>query len=222
MFFNFEGIDGCGKSTQAQSFYNFLREDGVDAVYTCEPGIKLTDEYGDTIADMRELCFRSGFTPEIYLQSFFLDRAIHHHMIVEPALEAGRVVVSDRGLASTFAYQVAGQGVDSSLFDALVQASMKTTPDLVLWYDLDPQECRRRTKGDDHPWSPSDQDFYRRVRAGYRRLSEGEDPKITTSKIPVDVNQDAQAVFLQTLKVIHAGFGDKLAERGVNWSDVWG
>lgn len=138
-----EGIDGCGKSTQAR-----LLTDRLDAVATFEPGATplgaalrtlLLDPAGDPVAARAEALLMAA------------DRAQHVADVIEPALDAGRWVVTDRFSASTLAYQGYGRGLDLMELESLVGwATGGLRPDLTVLFDL-PVEvaAARRTGGHD-------------------------------------------------------------------------
>jgi dTMP kinase len=126
----FEGLDGCGKSTQVAALGTALRAAGHDALVTFEP----TD--GPTGARIRAMA-RSGhaLAPEEELRWFVEDRRAHVRDTLEPALAAGRVVVTDRYFLSTVAYQGA-RGLDWQ--DSLAASEAECPrPDLVLLLEVE-------------------------------------------------------------------------------------
>ncbi len=136
----FEGIDGCGKSTQLRRLAESLREHGHDPVVTREP----TDgPWGRKIRAMA----RSGeaVAPETELAWFFEDRREHMREVVTPALAAGRIVLSDRSYVSTVAYQGA-RGLDAEKILADSEAEFER-PDLVLLFELPPEVGLARVDG---------------------------------------------------------------------------
>ena len=133
----FEGIDGCGKSTQLELAGQALRARELEVVETREP----TDgEFGRRIRAM----VRSGkrVSPETELEWFFEDRREHMREVVEPALAAGRVVLSDRSYVSTVAYQGA-RGLDPEQILAASEAEFPR-PDLVLVFEISAEEGMAR------------------------------------------------------------------------------
>lgn len=125
----FEGLDGCGKSTQLSRAAAWLRARGVEPVVTREP----TDgPWGRRIREMA----RSGeaVAPETELDWFFRDRREHMAEVVRPALAAGDVVLSDRSYLSTVAYQGA-RGLDARRILADSQAEF-AAPDLALLFEI--------------------------------------------------------------------------------------
>lgn len=133
MLIAFEGIDGTGKSTQIDLLAGYLEGKGFDVVTTREP----TDgPYGKKIRSLFEK--RHHLTPEEELALFMDDRRQHVRELISPALEAGRVVLTDRYYLSTAAYQGAA-GHDPEMIMA-ENESFAPEPDLVLLLTLDPAE----------------------------------------------------------------------------------
>ncbi|MBJ18872.1 MAG: dTMP kinase [Deltaproteobacteria bacterium] len=138
----FEGLDGCGKSTQLRRAAARLRTRGIEAVETREP----TDgTWGRKIRAMAQS--GEAESPETELAWFFADRREHMREVVTPALESGRVVLSDRSYISTVAYQGA-RGLDAAQILADSEAEFER-PDLVLLFEIAAKEglARVRARG---------------------------------------------------------------------------
>jgi len=141
-FITFEGIDGSGKSTQLRLLGNFLRANGCDALLTREPGgtnvgLRLRAVLLDAMEEV---------DPLTELLVFAADRAQHVRRLVRPALESGRLVISDRYADATVAYQGAGRGFSTELISQIVQlATQGLKPDLTLLFDLPINESTNRT-----------------------------------------------------------------------------
>ncbi len=141
-FITFEGIDGSGKSTQLRLLGNFLRANGCDALLTREPGgttlgLRLRAALLDAMEEV---------DPLTELLVFAADRAQHVRRMLRPALEAGRVVISDRYADATVAYQGAGRGFSPELIAQIVQlATEGLKPDLTLLFDVSIDESTNRT-----------------------------------------------------------------------------
>jgi len=134
MFVTFEGIDGSGKTTQAALLADELRAGGMDVVETREPG---GTPLGEAI---RDLVLHGGHvTPWAEAALYTASRAQHVEEIVRPALERGTVVVCDRYLDSSVAYQGAGRGLG---VDAVLELNLTAVrgllPDRTVLVDLDP------------------------------------------------------------------------------------
>ncbi len=161
----FEGIDGCGKSTQAASL---ARE--IGAVSTREPG-------GTAVGRrLREILLTADGMPVSGRAEALLmiaDRAQHVEEVVGPALDRGRWVVSDRFTGSTLAYQGYGRGLDLGDLEQLAAfATGGLVPDLTILIDLPPEEARLRS-GAREPdrLERLEEGFHHRVREGYLALA---------------------------------------------------
>lgn len=161
----FEGIDGCGKSTQLGLAAKALRTRGIDVVETREP----TDgPFGRRIREMASSGDR--VSPETELEWFFEDRREHMREVVEPAIEAGRLVLSDRSYLSTVAYQGA-RGLDPLQILAASEAEFRR-PDLVLLFALPPDAgmARIEARGDEIEVAFEEIGFQQRVAAVFDTL----------------------------------------------------
>lgn len=160
-----EGIDGCGKSTQAR-----ILADRLGALRTFEPGATPLG------AALRALLLDPGEAPVAERAEALLmaaDRAQHVADVLEPALASGRWVVTDRYAASTLAYQGFGRGLDRVDLEAVVTwATGGLHPDLTVLLDLSPAAAAGRRGGatPDRMESEAD-DFHRRVADGFRTLA---------------------------------------------------
>jgi len=142
-FITFEGVDGCGKSTQLNLAQAWLEECGMQVLATREPG--------DTPlgAEIRKLLLDGKFTPsaECELLLFLADRAQHVHEVIAPALKRGAWVLCDRYSDSTLAYQLAArglEGVPGALHELLAFAECGERPDMTLWFDLSVDQAMQR------------------------------------------------------------------------------
>ena len=133
----FEGIDGCGKSTQLAFAAEALRAEGRHVVETREP----TDgTFGQRIRAMARSDER--VSPNTELEWFVEDRREHYRDVIEPGLSAGHIVLSDRSYLSTVAYQGA-RGLDPAEILANSEAEFRS-PDLALLFVLDPEAGMKR------------------------------------------------------------------------------
>jgi dTMP kinase len=175
-FITFEGIDGCGKSTQLRLLASELRVRGLEIVTTREPGgTRLGQRLRAALLDVEE-----QVDPLAELLVFAADRAHHVRTLLLPALEAGRVVLSDRYADATVAYQGAGRGFKPELIREIVQlATGGLMPDLTLLFDLSVAESAVRTrrrvasKNSDRLDS-EDAKFHTRVRNAYLETAKAE------------------------------------------------
>ena len=175
-FITFEGIDGCGKSTQLRLLASELRVRGLDIVATREPGgTTLGQKLRAALLDVDE-----RVDPLAELLVFAADRAHHVRTLLLPALKKDQIVLSDRYADATVAYQGAGRGFDSELIHEIVQlATGGLRPDLTLLFDLSVAESAVRTrrrvasKNSDRLDS-EDVEFHTRVRDAYLEIAKVE------------------------------------------------
>ncbi len=195
-FITFEGIDGSGKLTQLRLLGNFLRAHGCDALLTREPGgttlgLRLRAALLDAMEEV---------DPLTELLVFAADRAQHVRRMLRPALEAGRVVISDRYANATVAYQGAGRGFSPELISQIVQlATEGLKPDLTLLFDVSIEESTNRTtRRSTSKTLTRDRldiehaDFHTRVRDAYLQiaLAEPERVKLIDTSGPVERTQE--------------------------------
>ena len=177
-FITFEGIDGSGKSTQLRMLASELRVRGFDVLTTCEPG-------GTPLGRrLREVFLETEETvaPLAELLLFAADRAQHVNFLVEPALENGKIVISDRYSDATAAYQGAGRGFDEQSINQVIRlATGGLKPDLTLFFDISVNEAISRTNsrsdggGEQKNRMDSETvEFYERVRKAYLQIAENE------------------------------------------------
>ncbi|HWD09798.1 MAG TPA: dTMP kinase [Actinomycetota bacterium] len=147
MFLVVEGGDGAGKSTQVERLASFLRDAGRDPVVTREPG---GTAVGAAIRDLLLDPANGGLSPRAEALLYAADRAQHVLEVIRPALEAGRVVISDRYLDSSLAYQGLARGLGvGEIEDISRWATGGLLPDLVILLDVAAPEGRRRLSGAD-------------------------------------------------------------------------
>ena len=175
-FITFEGIDGCGKSTQLRLLASELRVRGLEIVTTREPGgTALGRKLRAALLDIEE-----QVDPLAELLVFAADRAHHVRTLLSPVIENNQIVLSDRYADATVAYQGAGRGFEPKLIQDIVQlATGGLTPDLTLLFDLSVSESAVRTrrrvasKNTDR-LDIEDAEFHTRVRNAYLEIAKAE------------------------------------------------
>jgi len=139
MFICIEGLDGCGKTTQARLLVEALRKIGYDAVYTAEPSKGKIGKF------IKRYCLHAGQRISTVVEAllFAADRFEHLENEVVPALKNGKIVVSDRYVFSSLAYQGAA-GLDLNWIEKINVHAI--TPDLALFIDVEPEAAIQRFK----------------------------------------------------------------------------
>lgn len=171
-----EGAEGVGKTTQVRRLAAFLGRAGLPVVLGREPG---RTGVGEAIRDLLLHRTRTPLPPQTELHLILAARAAYVAEIVEPALSAGRWVVSDRFDLSTFAYQGYGTGIDGGRIAAMNHdVTSGLVPDLYIVLDLSVEEGMARREGEDREWDrfeTAGSAFLRRVRRGYVELAGARD-----------------------------------------------
>lgn len=204
-FITFEGVEGCGKSTQLQCLAERLRATGASPLVTREPG-------GTAVG--REIRAILMDPPHAMLEPmaewllFEADRRQHVSEVVAPALSKGAFVLCDRFSDSTEAYQLAGRGLDPDLV-RLVDRSVRggLAPDLTLLYDIDPREglarANRRDAGRSGRFENAALELHERVREAFLAIARREPERVAV----IPVVGDSSAVFARTWEIVSTRFG---------------
>lgn len=193
LFITLEGVEGSGKSTQAQRLARWLEtETGAEVLLTREPGgTDVTKQIRELLAD-----------PDAILDSraelllFLADRAQHVATVIRPALDRGATVVCDRYIDSTIAYQSYGRGHDLTLLETLnAWASTELMPDLTLWIDCDVEmgleRAVKRTGGPGDRFENEALGYHYAVARGFREQHD----KFRDRFVRIDGNGTADEVF---------------------------
>jgi dTMP kinase len=168
MFVTFEGLDGCGKTTQAVLLADALRGDGVEVVSTREPG---GTPLGEAI---RDLVLHGGHVaPWAEAALYAASRAQHVDGVIRPALERGATVVCDRYVDSSVAYQGVGRGLGLEEVLALNLAVVGgLLPDRTVLVEIDPETAAERVGSSGDRIERDGIALWRRVAGAYRTLAE--------------------------------------------------
>ncbi|MER3455682.1 MAG: dTMP kinase [candidate division GAL15 bacterium] len=187
LYIALEGPDGSGKTTQARRLAARLRARGLEVVEVREPG---TTPLGEQVRLLLADPTYGNMAPEAEALLFAAARAQLLREVVQSALQRGQVVVSDRCVYASVAYQGYGRGLGvQAVWRANELATGGLLPDLVVVLDLPVEEglARDRQAGAQDRMEQEDLAFHRRVREGYLQLSR-EDPRIRV--IPADQEPD--------------------------------
>ncbi len=200
IFITLEGIDGSGKSTQARRLAANLRENGRDPILTREPGGSPGAE------EIRRLLVEGDpdrWSGETEILLFTAARRDHLEKTIRPALEAGRIVISDRFADSTRVYQGAARGDLRAFVDRLHDMAIGIEPDLTLVIDMDPEVALTRglarNSGEDR-FEELGAAFQTRLRDGFHALAAEYPGRCHL----IDGNRDAEAVAADILARVEA------------------
>ncbi len=203
-FITFEGVEGCGKTTQLGLAAARLREKGRAVLETREPGGTPTGEKLRAILlDVQP----ADLDPSAEWLLLEADRRLHVREVLKPAVAHGDFVLCDRYSDSTQAYQRAGRGIAAdavSLVDAIARDGL--VPDLTLLYDLDPGQGLARAIGRDGRtgrFESAGLDFHQRVRHAYLEIARREPERVRV----ISADQEPGRVFAETWRHFSEWFG---------------
>lgn len=197
LFITFEGIDGCGKTTQLENVKKLLEENGIDCVTTREPGaLKLGSQireillhYDGVVADNCEMFL------------FLADRSQHVETFIKPMLAEGKVVLCDRHTDSTIAYQGYGRGGDVEKLTELNKiATNGLVPDLTLLFDVSVETGHLRAGKNLDRLELAGKEFFERTRQGYLTLAEQNSERIkviNAEKSKESVYNDVKSLIME-------------------------
>ncbi len=182
-FITFEGSEGCGKSTQSEMLFAYLKARGFSVVYLREPGgVKLSEAIRGLLLDPK-----STICPQAETLLYMAARAQVVEEIIKPALAAGKTVVCDRFLDSTIAYQGFGLGIDIKLIKTLGNfATQGIKPDLTVFLDLPVKAGLKHRQDCCDRIEQRCLSYHEKVRKGYLRLAKAEPARIRVVKVMED------------------------------------
>ena len=199
-FFSLEGIDGSGKSTQIDMLIARLTAEGYSVVKLREPGgAKISERVREILLDAS---FKGVMGDKTELLLYNAARAQVIHEIIQPALDAGKIVIADRFAWSTFAYQGFARGLGAGMVQKLTQLTCGSCfPELTVVLDLTVERSRARTaKRGEAPdrLEQEKADFFERVRQGYLAAAR-EYPECVAA---IDADRSPEEVFGDLYKLI--------------------
>lgn len=202
---SFEGPEGAGKSSVLEAILPLLEEKGIPFITTREPGgVDIAEKIRQVILDPDHTSMDAKTELLLYIAS----RRQHLVERVLPALAAGKIVLMDRFIDSSVAYQGYGRGLSVEDIEWLNQfATDGLKPDLTLYFDLDVEEgLARIAKNREREVNRLDLEgleLHQKVRQGYLALSEKEPERI----VKIDASQSFEAVFADVLAVLENRLG---------------
>ena len=195
LFITFEGADGCGKTTQMRLLAEYLEKHGKEVLITREPGGKGLGE------KVREILLNYDGEVSDRCESFLFlaDRAQNIDIIINPAVEQGKIVLCDRHTDSTVAYQGYGRGLDIERINMLNNlATNGRKPDLTFVFDIDVETSMKRVGNEKDRMESAGKEFHNRVRYGYLELAKQEPDRIKVvdaAKSIEDIHADVIKIF---------------------------
>jgi len=169
-FITFEGVEGAGKGTQVRLAHEFLKEQGLDVIVTREPG---GTELGERLRNALLKTDEEGIDYRAETLLFAASRAQHVSRVIRPALEEGKVVLCDRYLDSSLAYQGTGRGLgEQDVLSLNVWATQGLFPDLVILLHIDPDKGLARVPHVPDRIEAEDEGFHAKVADAFLRIAE--------------------------------------------------
>ncbi len=185
LFITFEGSEGSGKSTQSKLLCRYLRQRGQPVIFLREPG---STPIGEKIRKILLDKQNGRMTPEAEMLLYMAARSQLVAQMIQPALNKGLIVVCDRFLDSTRAYQGFGLGMDMRLINSLgAFAARGTIPDLTIYIDLEPKKGLNTRLRDKDRIESRSLAYHVKVRRGYLALAKQEPKRIRVVKQQKDI-----------------------------------
>jgi dTMP kinase len=169
MFITLEGIEGSGKSTLIKNLNNYLLDLDIDVLFTREPGATIT---GKNIRNLL-LSPNTDLSSEAELLLIMADRVEHIKNIIAPNLNLNKLVISDRYIDSTIAYQGGGRGIKIKLIESLIKNLKMPIPDLTFLIDINVEIGLKRAKdrAELDRFEKEEINFHKRVRDAYLKIA---------------------------------------------------
>ncbi len=200
-FITFEGIDGCGKTTQLDNVYEFLTSKGIDCVKTREPGsLKLGSQIRDIL-----LHYDGEVSNNCEMFLFLADRSQHVDTFIKPMLQEGKVVLCDRHTDSSVAYQGYGRQGDVNRLISLNEiATNGLTPDLTILFDVNVETGQTRAGNNLDRLELAGKEFFERTRNGYLELAKTNPNRIkiiNAEKTKENVYNDVKSLIIDLMSL---------------------
>jgi len=209
IFISLEGPDGAGKTTVLNRILPFLEASGQELEITREPGgVRVAEEIREIILSTEN----TDIDSKTELMLFAAARRVHLQAKVLPALEAGKVVLVDRFIDSSVAYQGYGRALGRQAVDWLNEfATDGLKPDLTLYFDIDTDVALERVmknrQDEINRLDLEKEEMHRKVRQGYLEIVKNEAERF----VQIDASQDLESVVEDTIKAIKERFPNEFA-----------
>mgnify|MGYP000647321860 FL=1 len=198
MFISFEGTEGVGKTTLIRKIHQYFEQQGKEVVLTREPGgTPLAEQIRSLLLAVNH---EEQMSHDTELLLIYAARAQHLQQVIVPALEAGKIVLSDRFTDASFAYQCAGRGLSQEKLQLLNQTFVAKMPNITFWLDapIELGMTRARERGALDRFEQEKLSFFAKVRAGYETLWQAEPERMKR----LDATQNAELVFEDALNYV--------------------
>ncbi len=197
-FITFEGCEGCGKSTQVRLFNEYLTKENIPHIFTREPGgEKISEEIRRILLDANN----AEMTDECEALLYAASRVQHLNDRVEPALKEGKLVVCDRYVDSSLAYQGYGRGLGLEFVSSINNFALKNyLPDVTVFIDLSPEAAFKRKHGADENdrLEQAGMAFHQRVYEGFKQVAAAYPERF----VCVDGTKTPDEIFAEVLAVL--------------------
>ena len=204
-FISVEGGDGSGKSTQLLKIKEYLNKKGQAYIFTREPGgTSISEKIRDIILDPANTEMTDLTEALLYAAS----RAQHIDEVILPALKEGKVVISDRFVDSSLAYQGYARNLGDTVWEINSPAVSKCMPDITFFLDVSPEEAMERIASRGHDrLEKEEMNFHQKVYEGYQKLIE-KDKALEENRIySIKANRDPEEVWKDIEKILDEHFG---------------
>ena len=198
MFISFEGTEGVGKTTLIRKIHQYFEQQGKQVLLTREPGgTPLAEQIRSLLLAVNH---EEQMSHDTELLLIYAARAQHLQQVIIPALEAGKIVLSDRFTDASFAYQCAGRGLSQEKLQLLNQTFVSHMPNITFWLDapIELGMTRARERGALDRFEQEKLSFFAKVRAGYETLWQAEPERMKR----LDATQNAELVFEDALNYV--------------------
>ena len=197
-FITFEGCDGSGKSTQLRLLSDYLTKQNIPHIFTREPGGgKISEAIREILLNGKNMEMPDECEALLYAAS----RVQHLSDRVEPALKEGKLVICDRYVDSSLAYQAYARGLGDAFVRQINDFALKNyLPDVTIFIDLSPEDAFKRKPGADQNdrLEKAGSAFHDRVYEGYKAVAKAEPKRV----VCVDGKQTPDAIFADVLRIL--------------------
>ena len=198
LFITLEGSDGCGKSTQIARLREYLTRSGYETVLTREPGgCPISERIREVILSLDSL----GMSAECEALLYAASRVEHVREVIEPALNCGKIVICDRFLDSSVAYQAFGRELGEAFIRQINEPAIRSVrPDVTILLEVDREDAKKRMANG----APLDrleierEDFFQRVQRGYDAVKAAEPDRVAA----IDAGRSIEEVFQDVRAVV--------------------